>query len=390
MSARPVYIVSAKRTIVAPRGGALSHLQADELLAPVIEALLAETGVGAETVDQVLMGNALYAGGNPARMGALRAGLPDMVPAMTLDTQCCAGLDAIIMASHMIAGGAAECIVAGGMESFSRSPLRMHRPMAKGQEPVPYDRPAFSPFPDHDPNLTHAAAELAGAQMISRERQADFACHSHDRARQAQGSGRLRDELVAIQGVSQAQDSFTRSLKRPVALRAPVLAGDDHHGVSASTIAVEADGAAAVMLVSEDLLKAGHIKGAHSISSPVRVLASAQCGGAPDQPALVPIAAIRSASEKIGLLPKDLDLVELMEAYASQALVTVDEMGFREDQVNVGGGALARGHPTGASGAILCVRMVSELKAGKRARGLCAIAGAGGLGSALILGFNDN
>ncbi|MEP0406120.1 MAG: beta-ketoacyl synthase N-terminal-like domain-containing protein, partial [Roseibium sp.] len=160
MTAHPL-ILAARRTAVAPRGGAFRALQADELAAPVIEALLLDSGVERASVDHVIFGNALYGGGNPARLAALRAGLPDCVPALTLDTQCCSGLDAILMASHLVRSGAARCVIAGGMESYSRAPIRMHRPATSKEEPVAYDRPSFAPFPERDPDLTVAAADLA-------------------------------------------------------------------------------------------------------------------------------------------------------------------------------------------------------------------------------------
>ncbi|MCV0429060.1 MAG: thiolase family protein, partial [Roseibium sp.] len=136
-SGRPsAFIIAARRTPVAPRGGDLSAYQADELAAPVLAALVRDTGLSGNQVDHVILGNALYAGGNPARLAALRAGLPQSVPAMTLDTQCCSGLDAILQGVRLIESGAADCVLAGGAESFSRAPIRMHRPLDRQGGPV--------------------------------------------------------------------------------------------------------------------------------------------------------------------------------------------------------------------------------------------------------------
>lgn len=376
------YMIAARRTPVMPRGGALSAFQADELAAPVLQRALQDTGLPPSSVDHVILGNALYGGGNPARLAALRAGLPAAVPAMTVDTQCCSGLDAIIMAGRLIEAGAADCVLAGGMESFSRAPLRLLRPLNKGENPVPYDRPPFAPPPFADPDLADAAARLAKTRGITSTAQAEFAVASHAKALAARHH--QARTLVAGRGAA-GGDGFTRALSLRTALRAPVLAGDADHGLTAATIACEADGAAVVLLVSERIWK-------ESAQSGLRILAGRSAGGDPGDPALVPVSVAKAMFEELHLPASGFDCFEIMEAYAVQAMVTMDCLGVGEARLNALGGALARGHPIGASGAVLAVQLFERMVRTQRhpeisapGRGLALIAAAGGLGSGLAV-----
>ncbi|MHA6345276.1 thiolase family protein [Roseivivax sp. CAU 1761] len=366
------FVVAARRSPVAPRGGALARLEPAELAAPVLRAVLDEAGLPAAAVDEVILGNALGAGGNPARLVALAAGLPERVAGLSLDRQCCGGLDALRLGAALIAAGEAEVVVAGGVESYSRRPLRL-RTDPDGGAPVAYDRPAFTPFPDRDPEMDAAAAALAQRFGIDRAAQDAWAVGSHARARAAET--RLRDEIVPLAGLE--RDAFTRALTPRLAARARSLAGP----IAAGNAAVAADGAGLCVLVSEPVAR--RLDG-----SALRVLAGATLGGAPDCPGLAPVAAIAAALERAGLAPGSLAVAEIMEAYAVQAMVCVAEAGLDPARVNLGGGALARGHPIGASGAINAVRLVSELRR-RGGAGLAAIAAAGGIGSALVLGTDQ-
>ncbi|SHM86373.1 thiolase family protein [Roseibium suaedae] len=396
MRARAV-ILAAKRTPVAPRGGAFKTLQADELAAAVIKALLAETGLPAEKVDQVIFGNALYGGGNPARMAALRAGLPASIPALTMDTQCCSGLDAILLGCRLIEAGAASCVIAGGMESFSRSPLRAHRPLDAAREPVSYQRPSFAPAPYEDPDLAVAAARLAEERGFSRQEQAAYTVQSHAKALAALALGAFDPELVCVEAGGSAntdralrRDSYSRQLSQAVALRSPVLAGHAETALLSAATAVEADAAAAVLIASAEFAQSLK-ENLREISGPmIGISGGLSMGGNPGQPALVPTAAITELMARQGLEPRRYQQLELMEAYAPQAMATLQDLTFREDVVNPEGGALARGHPIGASGAILAVRLFHGLKKNQKkeageARGIAAIAAAGGLASVLSL-----
>lgn len=364
-------IVAARRTAVAPRGGAFTGLESHELAAACIRAALADVGATAASIDDILLGNALGAGGNPARLAALAAGLPENVSALTLDSQCCAGLDAVALAAARIRSGEAEAILAGGVESWSRAPIRSRRPKASSEIPSAYDRPPFSPWPDRDPDMLEAAARLALDLDLTRAAQEAFAVESHAKARAA---GPLAG-LVSLNGCD--RDAFTRALAPKTAARLPVLVGDAEHGLTAATVAVEADAAACLLVVSEARALALGARRA------LRVVASARVGGDPTQPGLVPISAARDVLTRTGLTVGDLAAVEIMEAFAVQAMAFVAALGIPAAIVNRAGGALSRGHPIGASGAILLAQLFDLLRPGER--GLAAIAAAGGLGSVLLV-----
>jgi len=373
----PAFIAAACRTAVVPRNGAFAVIEAYDLAAPVIRALLEVTGLEPSSVGRIIMGNALYGGGNPARMAGLAAGLPAGVSALTLDSQCCAGLDAIAIGSTLIASGQARAVIAGGLESYSRAPIRQRRPLVVDEAPAAYDRPPFTPWPHADPDMIEAAAALAAELGIDRRAQEAFAIASHARAL-AGKSSRCR-EIVAVGAVD--RDVFARPLSSALCRRLPPLAGDPDHALTAATVAVEADAAAAVLLVDEALLSGLRLSGA-----PIRVAASASSGGDPVRPGLAAMEPARKALAASGVSAKDLAAVEIMEAFAAQAMSFISSLRAPENVVNMGGGALARGHPIGASGAILAVRLFHELQiAPTGALGLAAIAAAGGLGSALML-----
>ncbi|WP_417712639.1 beta-ketoacyl synthase N-terminal-like domain-containing protein [Roseibium aggregatum] len=383
-------IAAARRTAVCPRGGALAKFQADELAAPVLAQLIVDAGIEPGDVDFVFLGNALYGGGNPARLAALRAGLSQTVPALTIDTQCCSGLDAILMGARMIEAGAAEIVLAGGTESFSRSPIRMTRPADRTEPSVAYDRPAFAPDSFDDPDLAEAAAKLAAETGTTKEAQAAYAVASHHKAASAQAH--FRERLVNAGGTFPENDSFTRNLSLKTAQRAPVLAGTQDTGLSAATIACEADGAAAVLLMSDDVFhqRFDQQKNAKRKAG-LKILTGRSVGGSPGDPALVPVEVAKAMFSELGTSAKDLAATELMEAYAVQAMVTAERLNLASENLNRLGGALSRGHPIGASGAILAVHLFDLLAGeeapaeGARNLGMALIAAAGGLGSGILV-----
>lgn len=384
----PAFVLAARRTAVAPRGGAFRAVEAHDLAAPVLRACLDDAGRAAREVDHVILGNALSGGGNVARLAALAAGLPESVPALTLDTQCCSGLDAIQLATRMVEAGAAELVLAGGVESFSRAPLRAVRPHAKGEAPVFYDRPPFTPWPARDPDMIEVLAEAA--RGLSRAEQAAFAVESHRKALAARE--RLEAEIVPVAGL--VFDSFTRALTPALCARAPVLCRKGETELDAAGVAVEADAAAVVLVASQEWAD----RRLH-VGRPVcEVFYARSFGAAPDNPpAAIDGAMVEAACDNaLADIPvKNLDgrlewsrisVVELMEASAGQAMQNCRRNGLDPNCINRGGGALARGHPIGASGAILAVRQFQELARETRgALGFSAIAAAGGLASALML-----
>lgn len=361
-----VALHAARRTAVVPRGGAFREVEAHALAAALIGPVLRDAGLVPGDVDEVILGNALSGGGNVARVAALAAGLPEEVPALTLDTQCCSGLDAIRLGVARIAAGEARFVLAGGVESFSRAPLRAHRPRTKGEAPAFYRQPAFTPWPEREPDLAAAAATLARLHAIPRADQEAFAAESH---RRALAVPLPADEIVPVSGVE--ADCFARVLSPALLARLPLLAGDAAHGVTAATTAVEADAAALV------LLGPAGAGGATVVGALAR-------GADPLMPALAPVPAVAALCTRLSVAAAELEHVELMEAYAAQALVAIRLLGLDPGRVNAGGGALARGHPIGASGAVLAVRAFHRLQAAP-GRALLAIAGAGGIASAMVL-----
>ncbi len=353
-------IIAARRSAVMPQGGAFAALALHDLAAPVVQAALADAGVALAEVDEVILSNALGGGGNPARLVALAAGLPERVAGLSIDRQCAGGLDAIRLAAAMVASGQAQVVVAGGAESWSRRPLRLAQ--MPGRAPELYDAPPFTPWPARDPDMTDAAAALAERLEITRAQQEGFAISSHMKAA-AQHS-----EIVEIMG--HLRDGFTRVLTPRLCARAKVLAGS----ITSATTAVAADAAAFVVVTTPE----------RAVRAPrhLHLLAAATLGAAPEEPGLSPVPAIRAVLAEVGITAQALAQVELMEAYAVQALACIEACDLPPDRVNLKGGALARGHPIGASGTILAARLFHDLEAGT---GLAAIAAAGGVGSALLL-----
>ena len=353
-------IIAARRTIVTPKGGALSGYALHDLAAPVMLACLADAGLRPEDVDEVILSNAIGGGGNPARVAALAAGLPDRVAGLSIDRQCAGGLDAIGIAMALVRSGQAKVVLAGGAESHSQRPIRMAQ---TPDGPVAYDRPPFTPWPDRDPDL----AEAANALNVPRERQDAWAIDSHEKALSARTA--LRFEIVPLG--DELDDPFTRRLAPRLVARAPVVTGE----LTAVNTAVSADAAAFCLVVAEDILPDRN----------ALLLTDYACvGGDPMNPALAPIAAIKAVTDT------PVDQVEMMEAYAAQAIACVEGTGIDPRTVNLKGGALARGHPIGASGAILMVRLYHDL-AGTNRTGLAAIAAAGGIGSAIkVQGFGKS
>lgn len=378
------------RSAVCPVGGALSGLHAHEIAAPVIRQMLDRAGIAASAVDALVAGNALGAGGNPARMAALAAGLPDRVAALSIDTQCCAGLDAVSMAAGMLFAGSAGLVSAGGVEAWSRAPLRQHRPLTATQAPVSYERPSFAPDPARDPDLLQAAAAHALSAGLRRERQDAHAMDSHQRAVAARAQ--LSDEITPV-GLA-IHDSHVRTLSVEKIRRLPVVAMTGHdassaeqaslaaaHAVSMLAVSPRADGAAFVVLASEEAASSLDVKPQFRWHTGVSI------GSAPERPMLATITATELALQRCGLEMKALWGVELHDAFAAQALAFLDHFSLDPARLNRRGGGLARGHPIGASGAISLVRLLSDMArdAPAGAFGATTIAGAGGLGAAAIV-----
>lgn len=394
MPADSALIAAWARSAVMPHGGAFHHLHAHQIAAPVVQAVLARGGLAPHAVDALVCGNALAAGGNPARMVALAAGLSDSCAALSVDTQCCSGLDAIAVAAGLLVSGQARVVIAGGVEAWSRAPMRHTRPLHAGQSPVSYERPAFAPDPARDPDLLEAAALYARQHGISRLQQDRYAMQSHQRA--VSGAALLREELVPVlAGESEVlADAYPRNITPERAARMPLAAGrgsaspetsiDLECAVSTLGISARADGAAFVLLATPEACREW------GLQPQARWLASVSVGCASEQPMLAAAQAARLAMQRAGVVRvTDLQAVELHDAFAVQGLSFCADLGLQPQHINRHGGGIARGHPIGASGAVALVRLLADLnRAGlagaPHARGLAAVAAAGGIGAAAI------
>lgn len=376
MSAAPVLIAAWARSAIAPVGGAFRQLEPHQIAAPVILALLARAGIPPGAVDAVVAGNALGAGGNPARMAALASGLGDRCPAWSVDSQCCAGLDAVRMAAALIASGQAQVVVAGGVEAWSRAPIRLRRPLHPGEAPLEYERPAFCPDPERDPDLIESATRCAAELRISRAEQDAWAVASHARATAARA--RQRAEIVEVAGL--ADDAYPRALSAERAARLPrvgAASGAEEFAPGLAGVSPKADGAAFVLLVSPAAAQS------LGIAPRAEWLTGLSVGADPVRPMLAAASAAQAVLKKTRLRAADIARVELHDAFAAQGIEFKRSLGLAAETLNGGGGGLVRGHPIGASGTVALVRVLAELAPGEL--GLAAIAGAGGLGAAALV-----
>jgi len=364
-------VVAALRTPIGTAGGALRHVTAADLAAPVLAALADRV---AEPVLEVVLGNCTGPGGDVARVASLSAGLPVEVPALTVDRQCGSGLAAVQVGAALLAGRRGM-VLAGGVESASTAPLRAWR----GDPPVPYDRAPFAPASVGDPDMGLAADVLAEKAGVTRKRQDEYAARSHARALSTRAAGGFDAELVSVGDVVADERPRALTVERLARLRPAFRTADEGGTVTAGSSCGVNDGAAAVALVDAGTHRRLGVPG-------LRLLATASAGVDPNLPGLGLVPAARQALQAAGLGIDDLDVVELNEAFAGQVLACCDELGLDPDRVCARGGALALGHPWGASGAVLLVRLFAQLVHGAGGRyGLAAIAVGGGQGVAAVV-----
>ena len=359
-------VISAVRTPVGRYGGALSSVRPDDLAATAIAAAVERAGVDAAQIEDVYLGCANQAGEdnrNVARMAALLAGLPDSVAGVTVNRLCASGLSAVVGAAHAIAAGDGDLFVAGGVESMSRAPLVMAKPdtaFPRGDRTV-YDTTLGWRFPNPRleeqfplESMGETGENVAERWAVSREDQDAFAERSQRRWAAAAEAGRFDDELVPVGDL--VRDEHPRpdtTAERLAALKPAFRQGGT---VTAGNSSGLNDGAAALVLASEE--KAREL-GAEPLG---RFVASAVAGVDPRVMGIGPIPAVRKLLARAGIEASDLDLVELNEAFASQSLAVVRELGLDEERVNPNGGAIAIGHPLGMSGARLVVTLLHELR----------------------------
>jgi 3-oxoadipyl-CoA thiolase len=389
-------IVDAVRTPVGRYGGALSSVRPDDLAALVIRRLLERNPkVDPAEVEDVVFGAANQAGEdnrNVARMASLLAGLPVEVGGQTVNRLCASGLQAVLTAVREVEAGAGEVLIAGGVESMSRAPWVMEKPGAAfSRSPQVYDTTLGWRFTNpslaqmHPPLAMGETAEVVARKYeVMREDQDQFALRSHQLAVAAQEAGRFADELIPVATDGRAQGVVDRdegprhdtSLERLAALK-PVFAADG--SVTAGNSSSINDGAAAVLVMSEDVARE---RGLQPLG---RFVAGAVAGVDPSCMGIGPVPATLKALARAGLGIGDLDLVELNEAFAAQAVACVRELKMDLDRVNVNGGAIAIGHPLGCSGARLVGTLLHEMRRRGARRGLATMCIGVGQGMAMIV-----
>jgi 3-oxoadipyl-CoA thiolase len=382
---REAWIIDAVRTPIGRHGGGLASVRPDDLAAVTIEALVERTGIDPVAIDDVLFGCTNQAGEdnrNVARMALLRAGLPVSVPGQTVNRLCGSGMQAVLSAAQAIAAGQGDVFIAGGVESMSRAPYVMLKPSegyARGTPDVAdtvlgwrFPNPQFTP--EWTIGLGETAEVVAEEFAVTREAQDAFAAESQQRAERAIAAGRFDAEIVPVAVPQRKGDPVMISLDehprsgttaeslarlRPVFKKGGSVTAGNSSGIN--------DGAAALLVVSSEFGKA------LGLEPMARIVGGAVAGVEPHRMGIGPVPATRHAMARAGWKVASLDLVELNEAFAAQALPCMHELELDPERVNVNGGAIALGHPVGCSGARILVTLVHEMKRDGSARGLASM-----------------
>ena len=385
------FIVGGARTPIGRYGGALAHIRPDDLAALVVGEAVARSGIDPQLVDEVILGGANQAGEdnrNVARMAVLLAGLPQTIPGFTVNRLCASGMTAIATARQMIAAGDADVVVAGGAESMTRAPWVQEKPSRPFAKPgAAFDTSIGWRFtnPRFDAATTlsmpETAEEVARRWRLTRAECDAFALQSHERSLDAIKNGRFDEEIVAVpvKGGEVSQDEGPRAgatLDKLASLR-PLFGPDGV--VTAGNASSLNDGAAATVIVSERFMTE------HGLEPRARVVASANVGVEPAIMGIGPVPATQKVLKRAGWATTDLDAIELNEAFASQSLACMRELGLDPALVNADGGAIALGHPLGASGTRIVLTLLGRLERADASRGLATMCVGVGQGSALLL-----
>ncbi|MBN4075590.1 acetyl-CoA C-acetyltransferase [Gammaproteobacteria bacterium AH-315-E17] len=387
-----VKIVAAVRTPIGKFGGMLSKVSAPELGSIVIRSLLEKSGCNADAIDEVIMGNVLQAGigQGPARQAAVKAGLPVSIPALTLNNICGSGLKAVNLAVAMIESGQADVVIAGGMENMSAAPYllpkaRWGQGLGNGDllDSMLCDA-LTDAFDGYHMGIT--AERVAERYNISRLEQDEFAVMSQQKAQKAQENLRFSDEITPVKIQNKKSDDvivqideYPRQDVTLESISALSPAFDDKGTVTAANASGINDGAAAVLLMSET--KAKEL----GLNPMAEIVSTASTGVDPSIMGIGPISAIQKCLKQSNLSLKQIDLIELNEAFAAQSLAVCKELGLNRDIVNVNGGAIALGHPVGASGARILVTLIHEMQKRQNTYGLASLCVGGGMGVATLI-----
>jgi acetyl-CoA C-acetyltransferase len=387
-----IVIVAAARTAVGKFGGALARIPASELGATVLKALLERSKLTGEQVSEVILGQVLQAGTgqNPARQAAIKGGLSHAVPAMTINKVCGSGLKAVMLAAQAIRDGDSDIVIAGGQESMSMSPHVLPN-SRDGQRMGDWklvdtmiNDGLWDVYNQYHMGIT--AENVAKKYAISREQQDALAFASQSKAAAAQDAGYFKDEIVPV-AIPQKKgdpvrfdaDEFINRKSTPEALAALRPAFDKAGSVTAGNASGLNDGAAGVVVMSA--ARADQL----GLKPLGRIASYASAGLDPAFMGMGPVPAARKALERAGWKPADLDLLEINEAFAAQACAVHQEMGWDTSKVNVNGGAIAIGHPIGASGARILVTLLHEMQRRDAKRGIASLCIGGGMGVALTI-----
>ncbi|UYO97328.1 acetyl-CoA C-acyltransferase [Microbacterium sp. M28] len=387
------YLVGGVRTPIGRYGGALAGIRPDDLAALVVAEAVARGGIPASGIDEVILGAANQAGEdnrNVARMAVLLAGLPDAVPGVTVNRLCGSGMSAIAMAAQAIRAGDADLVVAGGVESMTRAPWVQAKPARAWAKPgVAFDtsigwrftNPRLAARDRATSTMPETAEEVARLDGISRADADAFALRSHRRAIAAIDAGHFDSEIVAVPtadgsiSVDEAPRRDTSS-EALAALR-PVVGGGCV--VTAGNASGLNDGASAIVVASADAVER------YGLAPRARIVSASAVGIAPEIMGLGPVPATQKALARAGLTTSDLGAIELNEAFAAQAIAVMRRLGIEDDRVNADGGAIALGHPLGASGCRIVVTLLGRMERENADRGLATMCVGVGQGTAMIL-----
>lgn len=387
-----IVIVAAARTAVGKFGGSLAKTAAPELGATVVKALLERSGVAGEQIGELILGQVLQAGAgqNPARQTVIKSGLPQAVPAMTINKVCGSGLKAVMLAAQAIRDGDSEIVIAGGQENMSLAPHVL--PGSRDGQRMGDWKLVDSMIVDglwdvyNQYHMGITAENVAKKYGITREQQDALALASQQKAAAAQEAGRFKDEIVPVtipqrkgDPIVFAADEFINKKTSAEALAGLRPAFDKAGSVTAGNASGINDGAAAVMVMSAAKAQALGLKPLGRIAS------YASAGLDPAIMGMGPVPAAKKALERAGWKPADLDLLEINEAFAAQACAVHQEMGWDTSKVNVNGGAIAIGHPIGASGCRILVTLLHEMQRRDAKKGIASLCIGGGMGVALTI-----
>jgi acetyl-CoA C-acetyltransferase len=386
-----VVIVAAARTAVGKFGGTIGKVPASELGAHVIKRLVAQTGIDPQLISEVIMGQVLTAGvgQNPARQAVIKAGLPDMIPGITINKVCGSGLKATHLAAQAILCGDADIIIAGGQENMSASPHVLNNSRdgfrmgdAKLVDTMIVDG-LWDVYNQYHMGIT--AENVARKFNISRAEQDEFSVASQNKAEAAQKAGKFRDEILSLEIPSKKgaivfdADEYIKAGTTIDTLSGLRPAFNKEGTVTAGNASGINDGAAAVMMMSAK--KAQQL----GLKPLAKIKAYASAGLDPTIMGMGPVPASQRCLQKAGWTHKDLDLMEINEAFAAQAIAVNKEMGWDINKINVNGGAIAIGHPIGASGCRILVTLIHEMIRRDAKRGLASLCIGGGMGVALAI-----